>query len=114
MFWRAPIVSKPVLLYRVCPCPLSLLGPHLIHTFSLTDDAKKLYRDFQVSIRNCVDLSLLARSADNPRWKGKYSNPIGLSRLVEAYEDILLPKGKISRSNWEDVLDSRQIECLFS
>jgi hypothetical protein len=50
---------------------------------------------------------------DNEQWKGKYSNPLGLARLVDAYENRQLPKGKIVRSNWESVLNSAQQECLF-
>jgi hypothetical protein len=80
-----------------------------------------------VNIRNCVDLSLLAKSVDNARWKGKYryvflfllafvcltqnSEPIGLARLIAAYEDRLLAKGKVTRSNWENLLDLEQREC---
>ncbi|KAJ7293238.1 ribonuclease H-like domain-containing protein [Mycena rebaudengoi] len=74
-------------------------------------DAKKLYKDCLVNIRNCVDLSLLAKSVDNARWKGKYSEPIGLARLIAAYEDRQLTKGKITRSNWENkFLDAEQQE----
>jgi len=73
-------------------------------------DAKKLFKDCSVNIRSCVDLSLLAKSVDNARWKGKYSEPIGLARLIAAYEDRLLTKGKITRSNWENYLDSEQRE----
>ncbi|RDB28430.1 Werner Syndrome-like exonuclease [Hypsizygus marmoreus] len=73
-------------------------------------DVKKLYKDYGVSTRNCVDLSLFARSVDNDRWKGKYSSPLGLARLVETYENLLLPKGRITRSNWEDELNTQQIE----
>ncbi|KAJ7919090.1 ribonuclease H-like domain-containing protein [Mycena leptocephala] len=73
-------------------------------------DAKKLYKDCSVNIRNCVDLSLLAKSVDNARWKGKYSEPIGLARLIAAYEDRLLAKGKVTRSNWENLLDLEQRE----
>ncbi|KAJ6604301.1 ribonuclease H-like domain-containing protein [Mycena vulgaris] len=73
-------------------------------------DAKKIYKDCSVNIRNCVDLSLLARSVDNARWKGKYSDPIGLARLIAVYEDRLLSKGKITRSNWENYLDLDQQE----
>ncbi|KAJ7169533.1 ribonuclease H-like domain-containing protein [Mycena filopes] len=73
-------------------------------------DAKKLYKDCAVNLRNCVDLSLLARSVDNPRWKGKYGDPIGLARLIAAYEDRLLQKGRITRSNWENRLDTEQRE----
>ncbi|KAH7923987.1 ribonuclease H-like protein, partial [Leucogyrophana mollusca] len=64
-------------------------------------DCQKLYNDYGVSTRNCVDLSLLARSVDNGRWKGKYTNPLGLSRLLETYENRSLAKGKVTRSNWE-------------
>ncbi|KAF7437115.1 hypothetical protein PC9H_003949 [Pleurotus ostreatus] len=71
-------------------------------------DVHKLYKDHKVDVKNCVDLSLLARSADNPRWKGKYSSSIGLSRLIEEYEDETLQKGRITRSNWEAVLSPAQ------
>ena len=73
-------------------------------------DAKKVYRDCGVSMKSCVDLSLLARSADS-RWKGKYSNPIGLANLVATYEFLALGKGKITRSNWEAQLSFNQQEC---
>ncbi len=74
-------------------------------------DVHKLYKDHKVNVRNCVDLSLLARSADNPRWKGKYNSSIGLSRLIEEYEDETLQKGKITRSNWEAILSTAQQSC---
>jgi len=76
----------------------------------IQNDVKKLYRDYRVSTRSCVDLSLLARSVDNEQWKGKFSNPLGLARLVEAYENSYLPKGKIVRSDWESMLSSAQQE----
>ncbi|KAG6866837.1 hypothetical protein C0991_008773 [Blastosporella zonata] len=76
----------------------------------IQNDAKKLYRDWQISLRNCVDLSLLARCADNPQWKGKYRAPLGLARLVENYESLALPKGRISRSNWEGQLTSKEVD----
>ncbi len=69
--------------------------------------------DHRVDTRNCVDLSLLARTVDNKRWKGKYANPIGLSRLCETYEEMTLYKGKVQISNWEKPLDSRQQECAY-
>jgi len=73
-------------------------------------DCKKLYADWHVTVRNCVDLSLLARCVDNARWKGRYTDPIGLSRLVETYEELSLPKGRIQRSNWEAHLSEIQQE----
>ena len=97
--------------------PLSL--PPLIQHFSSIrlppklEDCKKLWTDHRVDTRNCVDLSLLARTVDNARWKGKYANPIGLSRLCEAYEELTLNKGKVQTSNWEKPLDLRQQECTL-
>lgn len=74
------------------------------------DDAKKVYKDCGVSISGCIDLSLLARSVDS-RWKGRYTNPIGLANLVATYEFLALGKGKITRSNWEAQLSFNQQEC---
>ena len=78
------------------------------------DDCKKLWADWGVSVSNCVELGLLARTVDNPRWKGKYTQPIGLSRLCETYFGLMLPKGKIQRSNWEAVLSADQQDCEMS
>lgn len=75
------------------------------------DDVLKLYNDYRVSLCNCVDLSLLARTVDNARWQGKYNSPLGLARLIESYEYRLLIKDKITRSNWEAILNERQQEC---
>lgn len=61
-------------------------------------------------MKGCIDLSLLARSVDS-RWKGKYTNPIGLANLVATYEFLALGKGKITRSNWEAELSFSQQEC---
>ncbi|KAJ3576152.1 hypothetical protein NP233_g635 [Leucocoprinus birnbaumii] len=71
-------------------------------------DAKKIYRDWNADLKNCVDLALLARTVDNERWKGKYTEPLGLARLVAVYEDRALAKGKITRSNWEQLLKPPQ------
>ncbi|GJE87827.1 3'-5' exonuclease domain-containing protein 2 [Phanerochaete sordida] len=71
-------------------------------------DCMKLWKDYQVNTRNCVDLALLARTVDNAHWKGKYRDPIGLSRLCETYEELSLEKGRITRSNWEAVLSGPQ------
>ncbi|KAG0703132.1 ribonuclease H-like domain-containing protein [Suillus ampliporus] len=68
---------------------------------SIKRDCLKLFWDYGVSTHNCVELALLARSVDNARWKGKYTNPLGLSRLLETYENFSLAKGKVQRSNWE-------------
>ncbi|KAI0314536.1 ribonuclease H-like domain-containing protein [Amylostereum chailletii] len=72
-------------------------------------DCTKLFKDFGASVRNCVDLSLLARSAD-PQWKGNFNKPLGLAHLTEVYLEHLLPKGKVQRSNWEARLSEEQQE----
>jgi hypothetical protein len=74
------------------------------------DDCKKLWKDHRVSVRNCVDLALLARSVD-PQWKGPYKGGIGLSRLTETYLKRRLPKGSVQRSDWEAELSTVQQEC---
>lgn len=73
-------------------------------------DVTKLFRDHGVATRSCVDLALLARSVDNAKWKGYYTNPIGLARLVQTYEYLAMEKGKITRSNWERILNPKQQE----
>ncbi|OAX44878.1 ribonuclease H-like protein [Rhizopogon vinicolor AM-OR11-026] len=75
---------------------------------SIQNDCEKLFQDYGVSTCNCVELALLARSVDNARWKGKYTNPLGLSRLLETYENFSLAKGKVQRSNWEARLSASQ------
>ncbi|KAG6815861.1 hypothetical protein H0H87_010717 [Tephrocybe sp. NHM501043] len=76
----------------------------------IQNDAKKLFKDWGISLRTCIDLSLLARCADNAQWKGKYRAPLGLARLIENYEFLTLPKGRISRSNWEGQLTSKEVD----
>ncbi|KAI6136857.1 ribonuclease H-like domain-containing protein [Pisolithus sp. B1] len=71
-------------------------------------DCKKLHKDLKLHVRNCVDLSLMARSVDNARWKGRYTNPIGLARLLQTYHGTTLSKGKVQRSNWEISLSFAQ------
>ncbi|KAG6834765.1 hypothetical protein H0H93_007548 [Arthromyces matolae] len=88
-----------------------LENPEIIKAgVAIQNDAKKLFKDYQISLYNCVDLSLLARSADNPSWKGKYSSPLGLARLIEHYESLTLPKGRVSRSNWEGFLSAKELD----
>jgi len=72
-------------------------------------DCKKLWKDHRVSVRNCVDLALLARSVDT-RWKGPYGGAIGLSRLAETYLGRKLAKGRARTSNWEAELSTQQQE----
>ncbi|EIN13626.1 ribonuclease H-like protein [Punctularia strigosozonata HHB-11173 SS5] len=78
---------------------------------AILDDCKKLFRDYHINVRSCVELALLARSVDNANWKGKYSHPLGLARLLETYKGFTLEgKGKIQRSNWEALLSDKQQE----
>lgn len=78
------------------------------------DDVEKLYRDYGVITRNCVELAYLARTVDNPRWNGAYRSGLGLNTLCEAYQESSLQKGKITRSNWELLLTEAQQHCELS
>lgn len=86
-------------------------SPFLLPLTRLLGDAKKLYQDWHADISNCADLALLARTVDNDKWKGRYTDPLGLARLVAVYEDRMLAKGKITRSNWERKLTEPQQMC---
>ncbi|KDN51514.1 hypothetical protein RSAG8_00059, partial [Rhizoctonia solani AG-8 WAC10335] len=79
-------------------------------------DAKKLWRDYGVSLLGAVELSKLARVADPPRWATtKTSELIGLARLVEIYRSHqMLKTKKVKLSNWEQPLDPKQIEYAAS
>ncbi|TDL28801.1 ribonuclease H-like protein [Rickenella mellea] len=76
---------------------------------NIAGDLRKLYNDYHVSARSCVELSYMARWVD-PQWTGQYSNLIGLARLVQAYEQCTLPKGRVQLSNWEALLNDIQQE----
>ncbi|KAJ1310181.1 hypothetical protein OPQ81_006925 [Rhizoctonia solani] len=82
----------------------------------IAGDAKKLWRDYGVSLLGAVELSKLARVADTPRWAGtKPDELIGLARLVEIYHSHQMMKSKkVKLSNWEQKLDSKQIEYAAS
>ncbi|PAV21868.1 ribonuclease H [Pyrrhoderma noxium] len=73
-------------------------------------DAQRLYRDFYVSTRSCIELSYLARYVEKGRWPGPLRDLISLARLVHTYEGVWLAKGgNIQTSNWESRLSNKQI-----
>ena len=77
-------------------------------------DAQRLYRDFYVSTRSCIELSYLARYVEKGRWPGPLRDLISLARLVHTYEGVWLAKGgNIQTSNWESKLSNKQIICTF-
>ncbi|KAG5652280.1 hypothetical protein H0H81_005540 [Sphagnurus paluster] len=90
---------KPVFTKNTPENPVALIqlaNKHsilLIQISTMQGDVQKLYTD-----------------CDNAQWKGKYTQPIGLARLVEAYENLVLPKGRTCRSNWEAILSPQQTE----
>lgn len=55
-------------------------------------DGRRLYRDYAVNMRSCIELSYLARCVDRDRWQGLYSELIGLARLTHAYTGKCLQK----------------------
>ncbi|CAE6432427.1 unnamed protein product [Rhizoctonia solani] len=79
-------------------------------------DAKKLWRDYGVSLLGAVELSKLARVSDPSRWADTSpSQLIGLARLVAIYWSHRMIKAyKVKLSNWEQILDPKQIEYAAS
>ncbi|KAH7340475.1 ribonuclease H-like domain-containing protein [Rhizoctonia solani] len=82
----------------------------------IAGDAKKLWRDHGVSLLGAVELSKLAQVSDPSRWTTtKPGELIGLARLVEVYRSHYLTKNKrVKLSNWEQPLDSKQIQYAAS
>ncbi|CAE6525389.1 unnamed protein product [Rhizoctonia solani] len=82
----------------------------------IAGDAKKLWRDYGVSLLGAVELSKLARVSDPPRWAAsKRGELIGLARLVETYRSHRMMKStKVQLSNWELPLGPKQIEYAAS
>ena len=114
MYYGILRTSSVVLVYKVRTVKsLSCFSPLVSSIYFGPGDCMKLWKDYQVNTRNCIDLALLARTVDNARWKGRYRDPIGLSRLCETYEELSLEKGRITRSNWEAVLSGPQKQCEY-
>ncbi|KAL5635938.1 hypothetical protein ACGC1H_004664 [Rhizoctonia solani] len=82
----------------------------------IAGDAKKLWRDYGVSLLGAVELSKMARVADPPRWATSKPNElIGLARLVQIYHSYQMRKSmKVKLSNWELPLNPNQIEYAAS
>ncbi|EUC67257.1 3'-5' exonuclease [Rhizoctonia solani AG-3 Rhs1AP] len=82
----------------------------------IAGDAKKLWRDYGVSLLGAVELSKLARVTDSPRWAATKPNElIGLARLVQIYHSYQMRKSmKVKLSNWELALNPNQIEYAAS
>ena len=76
-------------------------------------DAQRLYQDYGVTVRSCIELSYLARCVDQDRWSGDHRNLIGLSRLVQTYMGFTLSKTSTRSGNWDDVLTNAQKLCML-
>lgn len=80
----------------------------------MTDDGRKLYKDYGVAAANLVELGALARQAD-PTFSSKRSI-VGLAKIIEVYCDgKVLEKGPVRMSDWERApLSVDQLHCMFS
>ncbi|KIY67573.1 ribonuclease H-like protein [Cylindrobasidium torrendii FP15055 ss-10] len=103
LFQISKMRSFPVQLQTLLENPLVIKAG-----VSVKSDAQKLWRDCNIHVLGCAELSYLARSADNARWKGSYKSLIGLARLTEVYLGGVLDKGHITRSNWGAKLTPQQ------
>lgn len=79
------------------------------HTW-ISDDGRKLFRDYGILAANLVELGGLARAAD-PSCSFTRSI-VALAKVVETYTGKVLDKGKVRSSDWEHVpLSEEQLEC---
>jgi hypothetical protein len=83
-------------------CPWSILS---------TADGEKLFRDYGILAANLVELGGVANQVD-PSFAAKYRRQkVALAKMVEYYEQKILDKGTVRRSNWELELSKEQQEC---
>ncbi|CAE6458465.1 unnamed protein product [Rhizoctonia solani] len=82
----------------------------------IAGDAKKLWRDYGVSLLGAVELSKLAQVTDPLKWAAnKPGQLIGLARLVQIYRSRQMKKStKVKLSNWERTLNAQQMEYAAS
>lgn len=82
---------------------------------AISADAKKFYRDFGYQMRNCVELSSVAKQVEKEVWEGR-TTLIALRDLCRIYLRRRLKKDKDLRgSEWDAAILSReQIEYAAS
>lgn len=76
------------------------------------DDAKKLFKDYDITASNLVELSTFAIAADASYAALKPRKLTSLAKLVERYTGKVLDKNTfIRRSDWEEKLTDSQQAC---
>jgi hypothetical protein len=77
-------------------------------------DGEKLFNDYGVFAANLVELGGVANQVD-PAFAAKFKRQmVALAKMVEFYEQKLLPKGSVRSSDWETVpLTEEQLECEY-
>lgn len=79
------------------------------------EDAKKVWRDLEISMKGCVELNSMVESVDPIGYNSVPQHPIGLARFTAMYVSRKLVKEKsIRASNWEQVLTVEQMRCECS
>lgn len=77
-----------------------------------SEDALKVWRDYGISMRGCVELNTMVRNVDPEGFNSVPQNPIGLARLAEMYLKKHLRKDQhVRTSNWEEVMSQEQLTC---
>lgn len=80
-----------------------------------TDDVLKLYRDFGILSRACVELGAMVRHADPDFGKIYKRNIVSLDKMAAMYLKKTLAKPPVRTSNWEmQPLSLEQITCMYT
>lgn len=78
------------------------------------DDALKVWRDYRISMRGCVELNDMVKRVDPEGFYSVPQHPIGLAKLAEMYLHRHLEKDQLVRtSNWENTMSAEQLTCKF-
>lgn len=78
----------------------------------LADDSKKIWCDYGLSMKGCVELNTMAYNVDPVGFASVRQHPVGLAKMAEMYlRRHLRKEQRIRTSNWEDVMTGEQLTC---
>lgn len=76
------------------------------------EDAQKVWRDYKLVMRGCVELNSMTKNVDLGAFQSVAQHPIGLAKLGEMFVMRYLKKDtRVRASNWEQILTNEQMQC---